>query len=69
MILLIIIKKSWNIFFNIVLGLILFICFIDYGVYFLFFLFFSVYLGVVVVVFGILLCIFVGIVNGIRRYV
>lgn len=69
MILLTTIKKSQNIFFNIVSGLISFTRFTDYGAYFSLPLPFSVYLGVAVAALGILLCIFVGIANGIRRYV
>lgn len=69
MILLATIKKSRNILFNIVSGLISFTRFTDYGAYFSLPLPFSVYLGVAVAALGILLCIFVGIANGIRRYV
>lgn len=62
-------KKVEIFFFNIVSGLISFTRFTDYGAYFSLPLPFSVYLGVAVAAFGILLCIFVGIANGIRRYV
>nr|XP_011417962.1 uncharacterized protein LOC105321400 [Crassostrea gigas] len=48
-------------------GLISFTRFTDYGAYFSLPLPFSVYLGVAVAALGILLCIFVGIANGIRR--
>uniref|UniRef100_K1Q424 Uncharacterized protein n=1 Tax=Magallana gigas TaxID=29159 RepID=K1Q424_MAGGI len=48
-------------------GLISFTRFTDYGAYFSLPLPFSVYLGIAVAALGILLCIFVGIANGIRR--